>query len=119
MLTATGCVSSQSSADRALALYKGQPIEAVIARWGTPVRSTPNEYGTIFTWNGVKQLITSQDVRTVGVIGNQRFAATTSAPSEITLSCTMYVQSDQRGRVIGFEGDGANGACASMLDRLN
>jgi hypothetical protein len=118
VLVLTGCVDSQATSDSVFALYRGKPIETVIARWGPPETVMRQSSGTIYVFTSSTQYRSTAPTTTAGMIGNVPVAITTNVPITDTLSCREQVHTDTAGRIVFIGGTGNNGACDAMLKQL-
>lgn len=119
MLAVAGCAANvQQDAERAFAQYRGRPISTIMAAWGSPVSEGVNENGPVYTFSGAAPSQSISTASTTGAIGTVPFSATTSTFTPITIYCRVHVFTNTRRQVIGFENDGAKGACSEMYRQL-
>ena len=113
-----GCTNSQATSDNVFALYRGKPIETVIARWGPPETVMRLSAGTIYTFASSMQYTSTIPVISTGTIGNTPVTVTSNVPTVDTLSCREQVHTDTAGRIVFIGGTGNNGGCDAMLKLL-
>lgn len=114
------CVTSFSTLDSALPLFRGKNVTEAVRYLGIPSQEYETLGKKVYVWSTTTiNPFSSSTTTTTGTVGTKPFSATstTTGGGGEQLSCTLKLITSN-GTIEGYDYEGNNGACFHYSDRL-
>jgi hypothetical protein len=116
-LALSGCASIHTP-EQDLAKLQGQPIQAVIAKLGTPDFEQIATGGTTYGWFAETRVDVPTKTTTTEYSSGRPNTVETVSYLRQTQTCMLRLAADAAGIIAAFEWQGSNEACSPLFRKL-